>query len=162
MQNNYETNIRLERRFAKIIKQILGLQFIGQDPVMDKEQGTDFLTFSIQPIKVGVRLRTKGYYDKYKNQFTIRWSLFSGGKTEIHKIREGLVDYILYGFVDEEEKNIIQYFIGDLNIFRDWEQGMIPDVYQNKDARPTKLAVYNIDTFPKEFIIKFYNKLDKQ
>src|SRR5689334_11568597 len=107
-------SLRLEHKFAPTIKQILGLQFIGQDPVLDLKEATDFATFVVKPFRVGVRLRTHRYLASYGNEFTIRWSrpVFQGCwpyaasttvKTEIHKIRDGHVDYILYGFVDESE-----------------------------------------------------------
>ena len=150
----------LEVKFTPQIKAILGEQFIGQDPTMDLEQGTDFLVFSIKPIKVAVRLRTYKYYlnPRYHNQFTIRYKLLSEKKTEIHKIREGLVDYILYGFVNEAKTEIIKYFIGDLNVFRDYESGMQPEIHKNKDENPTTLAAYNVRDFPENFIIKNYEK----
>ena len=157
--NNYEHQIRLERKFTKQIKAILGLQFIGQDPIMDKEQGTDFLVFSIKPIKVGIRLRTYNYYLKpeYRRQFTIRYKLASGNKTEYQKIKEGLVDYILYGFVNEDETKIIQYFIGDLDVFRDYEDGMKTEECKNKDNNPSWLKAYYVGDFPSRFVIKNYN-----
>ena len=155
---SYENNIRLERKFANEIKAILGLQFIGQDPIMDKQQGTDFLVFSIAPIKVGLRLRTYRYYQnpEYRNQFTIRFKLASGAKTEYQKIKEGLVQYILYGFVDETETKMVQYFIGDLSVFNEYEAGMKTEIHQNKDKNPSWLKAYYIKDFPKEFIIKFW------
>ena len=118
-QNTYEKNITLERKFSRKIKAILGNQFIVQDPILDQYEGTDFAIMTVKPFKVGVRLRRYKYWlnSKYREQFTTRWKLLSGNKTEIHKIREGLVNYILYGFVDKKEEKIIQYFIGDLKIF---------------------------------------------
>ncbi|MEK6881731.1 MAG: hypothetical protein AABY22_19085, partial [Nanoarchaeota archaeon] len=108
--NNYEKNITLERKFAETVKQILGRQFITQDKIMDTQQGTDFLIFNINPIKVGLRLRRYKYLKDYGygEQFTIRYELASGNKTEYEKIMEGLVDYIMYGFVDEKEEKIIK------------------------------------------------------
>ena len=153
----YEYEIRLERRFAQQIKCILGLYFIGQDAEMDKNQATDFLTFTINNIKVACRLRTYDYYLKYPNEFTVRSELHSGNKTELQKIREGLVDYILYGFVDWEEKRIIKYFIGDLKIFR-LKEDIIPFKEKiNKDDHPNKFRCYNLSDLPDNFILKTYH-----
>lgn len=156
--NSYENNIRLERKFTKEIKCILGLCFIGQDPIMDKYYGTDFLVFRIEPIKVGVRLRTFQYYKnkRYREQFTIRYKLDSGNRTEIDKIREGLVDYILYGFVDKREEKIIHYFIGDLGVFRKYEKELRAELRLNKDKNPSTLAAYNLKDFPLSFVVKAY------
>lgn len=157
--NTYDFNIRLERKFAKQIKAILGMQFIGQNPVMDREQATDFMILSMYPIKVACRLRTYKFYlnPEYRNEFTIRCNLYSGNETELDKIRKGFADYIFYGFVDEKEEKMIKYFIGNLDIFRDYEGGMKFKVFENKDKNPSKLAVYKISQFPKEFIIKSFN-----
>jgi len=159
-QNNYGNNIRLEKKFAQQIKAILGMVFIGQNPVLDKTEATDFLILRIKPFTVACRLRTYGYFlhPKWTNQFTIRCELSSGGKTEITKIREGYADYLFYGFVDEAEENIIKYFIGDLDVFRNYEQGMKIEICKNKDKYPSKLAAYAIKDFPSNFIIKQYNR----
>ncbi len=156
MTNGYDKNIYLENRFAGQIKQILGLHFIRQDVYADRHEGTDFLTMTISPFKVGCRLRRYNYYIKkgYSNQFTIRWFLPSGNDTEIHKIRKGLVDYIIYGFVDKKEENIIQYFIGDLGIFRNCK----PEPFGIYENRPpdSHLAAFLIGSLPADFIQKAY------
>ena len=109
-------DMQLEIKLEREIKMILAEQFISKDIEMDMNRGTDFLIFNINPFKVGVRLRRFDYYEnnEYRNQFTIRWARPTGNETEIDKIRKGYVGYILYGFVDSSEENIIQYFIGNL------------------------------------------------
>jgi len=84
----YEKDIRLERKFTPEIKRILGDVFITQDPVLDKEQATDFLIFTVNISKVAARLRTYKHYimEDRKNEFTIRYSRPSGNPTEIDKI----------------------------------------------------------------------------
>jgi len=117
----------------------------------DLKEGQDFGIYSVKPFNVGVRLRRFEHFikDARAREFTIRWSRPSGVKTEIDKIREGLVDYILYGFLDEEEQNIIQYFIGDLKIFRI----LNPEPYAIKPNDPpdSELAVFKFIQFPREF-----------
>lgn len=158
-QNNYDINITLERKFTKTLKAILGFQFITQDPILDKQEGTDFAIMEIKPFKVGVRLRRYRYYKNmdYRKEFTIRWKLSSGNETEIDKIRKDLVQYIFYGFVNEGENKIIQYFIGDLRIFMKNE----PKTYcirKNKNSEDSSLAVYRLRDMPEGFIIKKYFK----
>lgn len=154
-QQTYEKNISLERKFARILKAILGNQFITQDVVMDKQEGTDFAIVTMNPFKVGIRLRRYKYWlnPNYREQFTIRWSLVSGNKTEINKILSGYVNYILYGFVNKEETKIIQYFIGDLNVFR----LLNPQPYEirhNQSANDSDLAIYRLCDMPSDFLIK--------
>lgn len=156
--SNYATNIRLERKFSNVIKAILGLVFIGQDPIMDTKQATDFLVFNIEPIKVACRLRTYNYYinPQYRNEFTIRCKLSSGNETELDKIKKGYCDYVFYGFVNKEENKILKYFIGDLNVFRENINNVDCELKTNKDNNPTSFVVYKLSDFPSKFIIKHY------
>jgi len=156
MKSTYKNDRSLEDKFSKTIKAILGNQFITKDIEMDLKRGTDFLIFNVNPFKIGVRLRRYQYYKnvKYRNQFTIRWSRPSGVKTEIHKIMDGYVDYILYGFINECEEKIIKYFIGDLEVFRNTEAkpvSILPNHPHDSD-----LAVFNVFQFPVSFILKSY------
>lgn len=152
----YEEDIRLERKFIGDIKIILAKQFIVQDKIADIKQGTDFLIFAIKPFRVAARLRTFYHFKigDRKNEFTLRWERPSGIKTEIDKIREGLVQYLFYGFVDSDESNIIQYFIADLNVFIKNEPEPFA-IYPNT-PRDSDLAVYKIIQFPVNFIIASY------
>jgi len=152
----YEQDIRLEVRFCRTIKAILGNYFIGQDVLHDRQQATDFETFTVQPFTVGVRLRTYEYLIKYPDEFTIRWSRPSGVPTEIDKIRNGLVDYILYGFVDQQEKRIEQYFLGDLGIFRAHEPP--PLCVRQNNPPDSELAVYKLAALPSEFVLHWYRR----
>lgn len=158
--NGYEKDIRLERKFANDIKAILGNCFIVQNKIADIKEGTDFLVFQIEPIRVAARLRTFSHYNfmDRKNEFTIRWSRPSGIETEIDKIRDKKVQYLFYGFVDANEDNIIQHFIGDLDIFVQFEPEPI-GIYPN-NPRDSDLAVYKINQFPKSFIIASHGLYD--
>jgi len=150
---SYNKDRALEDRFAKTIKAILGNQFIIKDDWMDKKEGTDFIVYSITSIKVAVRLRRFDYI-KYKNEFTLRWSRPSGVKTEYQKIKEGLVDFILYGFIDLSEKSIIHYFIGDLTIFR--KANIKPYLIKPNNPYDSELAIFRLSDCPNGFIIKLY------
>jgi hypothetical protein len=150
-RNTYEGNIYLEHRFAEQIKMILGRQFIIQDPVLDRQEGTDFAICILSPIRVACRLRRYEYYLKYPDDFTIRWSLPSGQPTEIDKIRRGFVNYLLYGFVDRQEAKIISYFIATLEKYRTWPN---PKWIKVNNPPDSKLAIYSLTQFPPSFVIK--------
>jgi len=157
----YKNDIKLEQEFARIIKSILGNQFITQDRDADLFQATDFLVLTFRQFKVAVRLRRfNEHYGRYKNEFTVRWTRPSGTKTEIDKIREGGADYLLYGFVIPEERKIISYFIADLLVFRACNPKPI-QVFQNKPP-DSELAVFNLDHLPKNFIKKSYTVSDAE
>ena len=155
-KQTYQKDRALEDKFSKTIKGILGNVFITKDIQMDLLHGTDFLTLTVNPFKVAVRLRRQdGNFERYKKEFTIRWSRPSGIETEIHKIKKGLVDYIFYWFVGKEETRIIQYFVGDLRIFNQYEK-QPTGIFLNKPP-DSKLAVWRIDMFPNNFIKHFYS-----
>jgi len=148
---DFERDSQIEYKLADEIKAILSRVFIQRDIVADMFEGTDFLTFTVSPFRVGARLRRYEFYEKYPTNFTIRFSRPSGVKTEIHKIREGLVAYLFYGFMNWNESQIIQWFIGDLNLFRTREptpKKIIP----NKDGG-SELAVYDLEQFPPAFVV---------
>ncbi len=147
----FPTDSKLEYKFDRIIKSILGNQFIAKDITADLNEGTDFLVYSVLPIRVACRLR-RFKYVKYDSEFTIRWSRPSGIATEFHKVMKGLVNYILYGFVDEHEEKIVRYFIGDLNVFV--ESNIKPYSIKPNVPYDSELAIYRISDFPGNFVVK--------
>jgi hypothetical protein len=156
----YAEDITLEKKFSKLIKAILGNQFIIQDEIADKQEGTDFLIMTVKPFRVAVRLRRYKYFLKYPKEFTIRWNRPLGVETERHKIEKGYVDYLLYGFVDEAEENIIQYFIGDLKIYRDNRQkGLLPVGIFPNNPPDSNLAAFKLAQFPNTFILKQWQQI---
>jgi len=142
----------LEDGFAQTVKNILAQQFISKVESDDLEKGRDFAIYRVQPFSVAVRLRRFSYFQSFHDEFTIRWSRPLGTKTEIHKIREGTVDYLFYGFLSPEEKTIIQYFLADLKYFCN------PTPYKIFPNNPydSELAIFKISQFPKSFIIRFW------
>jgi len=148
---SFETDSKLEYKFARTIKSILGNQFIVKDINADLNAGTDFLVFRLEPIRVACRLRRFEYL-KYNSDFTIRWSRPSGVDTEYQKIIKGLVDYILYGFIDQAEEKIVSYFIGDLKVFR--ASGVKPFRIKPNNPPDSELAIFRIKDLPENFTIK--------
>jgi hypothetical protein len=112
---SFESDLSLERRFARMIKAILGLHFFNQDEFSDKHEATDFGIFSSEPIRCAVRLRRwhhfEGFGGQRRQDVTIRWWRPSGVRTEIDKVELGLVNHMLYGFVDHAEQKIAAYSI---------------------------------------------------
>jgi len=142
----------LEDSLAPTVKSILAQQFICKVESDDLEKGRDFAIYRVQPFSVAVRLRRFSYFRAFHNEFTIRWSRPLGTKTEIHKIREGTVDYLFYGFLSPDEKTIIQYFLANLKHFGN------PTPYKILSNNPydSELAIFKISQFPKLFIICFW------
>lgn len=149
-----EKDASLETRFATEIKQILGEVFIQKDVKADLEQATDFAIFTIKPFKVGVRLRRFEYYRKFSRQITIRWSRPSGAETEIDKIKKDLVQYVFYGFVDSDERALVQYIIVEAEPFKDIK----PVEIRPNNPPDSELAAYNLGQIPSFFVIKFWKE----
>jgi hypothetical protein len=150
--SGYDDDIRLERRHASTIAGILGKQFIKQDVMLDLHEATDFATFTVAPFKVAARLRTHGYLSRYGDEFTLRWCRPSGVPTEIDKVRAGLVDYMIYGFVSEDESRIVRYFIGDFSVFLAGEPD--PVVVRWNTPPDSQLAAYRLADTREEFVVK--------
>jgi len=150
--STYEDDIRLERRHSRTIAGILGMQFITQDVMLDLHEATDFATFTVAPFKVAARLRTHKYLNQYGEEFTLRWCRPSGVPTEIDKVRGGLVDYMIYGFVSEDESRIVRYFIGDFAIFLESEPS--PVAVKWNTPPDSQLAAYRLTDTRDEFVVK--------
>lgn len=155
-QKSLEKDWDLEHKFSRQIKAALGNVFISKDITQDLQRGQDFAIYRAKPFNIAVRLRRNKFLANYANEFTIRWSRPSGVLTEIDKIRQGTVDYFFYGFVSDDETKIVQWFLGDLNIFRTCEPK--PKAVFPNNPYDSELAVYNISQFPSEFLIHFYTR----
>lgn len=152
--SGYDRDITLEHRFSKQIRSILGCYFFTQTAWLDQQEATDFAVFTAEPVKVAARLRRNEYLLRYPDEFTIRWSRPSGVKTEIDKIRSGLVDYMLYGFVDESQTRLLKYVICDLDVFRAKEPK--PICVKRNNPPDSELAAYKLSQFPPEFVLKLW------
>ena len=162
---NWKNDKKWSDKFLPIIKPILGYHFISEPPIEeDMNHNTDLMVLKMDVIRFGCRIRRYSYYknDKYKNQFTIRTSRPSGGKTEMAKIIEGWGDYLFYGFSNEDETDLISWFIGDLNEFRAWLSRCFYnnrrpwEVKKNID-NSSEFIAFNLKEMPEKFIFK--NKL---
>jgi len=106
-------------RFLPEIKRTLGEHLIGEPPQEEDEQrNTDLIVLKMEPVRIACRVRKHQYFQKYKDEFTIRSGRPSGVKTELVKIMEGWGDYFFYGFADQEEVHLCQWLLGDLKAFR--------------------------------------------
>jgi len=160
-QNNWKEEKKWSDRFLPEIKSHLGMTLIGEPPIEeDQERNTDLIVLKMEPVRIGCRVRRNEYYEKYRNEFTIRSKLASGEKTELHKIIEGWGDYFFYGICDKEEFSLICWFIGDLKVFRLWfakylknKKGVTPgEEHKNWDGL-TWLRAFKINDLPSGFII---------
>jgi hypothetical protein len=149
----FEHNKHLEIYHARTIKQILGVQFFKKNEFADAHEGTDFGIFTAEPIRCAVRLRRYRWYCECPEDVTIRCWLPSGFPTEIHKIQRGLVNHMLYGFVNDDETRIVAYGILRLPFPFTLEPYRI---FPN-NPRDSDLAVFKRRQFP---ILRIFDEAD--
>ena len=150
--------LRLENKYKPETLAILGSIFFEKVEIDDLENGTDFAVYRIKPKnRIANRWRDIQYHPRYGNQFTIRWELPSGGRTERHKIQDFLVDYLLYGFVDEFGPGIVKWKLIDLEPIA--TNYIVPsELHQNNTPDKTTLAAFDLDSYPKDKIIKVWQR----
>ena len=75
--------------------------------------------------------------------------------TEIDKILKGYVDYFFFGFIDEKERKIIQWFLGDLSIFRMLyfsNDLQLTDQRENNSPNDSVFNIYKLKDLPETFV----------
>ena len=117
----WEIDKRWSDRFLPEIKRHLGEHLIGEPPVEeDTERNTDLMVLKMDAVRISCRIRKHFYLEKYADEFTIRSGRPSNVETELTKIIRGWGDYFFYGFCNENETHLAQWFIGDFKAFRIW------------------------------------------
>jgi len=149
---NFRENIKLEKKTRIAILHELSEYFFKYDRHLDLCEATDVY---ISPrTHTGMRIRRHKFFcnAEYRNQFTVRWKLPSGTRTEIDKIRDGYADWFFYGFLNEDENDIIQFVLINFDIFRyvtdpKRKYYVQPEfIFDNVDGSST-LAAFGINQF---------------
>lgn len=155
----FENDFGWQRKFLPDLKRIVGEHLVIEaPPEEDNYHNTDLIVLNLEKIRVACRIRRYSYL-KYHEEFTIRSKRPSKAKTELAKIVSGWGDYFIYGFANEDETGLETWFLGDLNVFRDWfgiypykNNGKAPGlVYKNKDDS-SSFRVFKIISLPNEFV----------
>lgn len=155
----WEDDKKWSDRFLPEIKRILGENLIGEPPVEeDMERNTDLIVLKMEPLRIGCRIRRFKYFEKYKDEFTVRSGRPSGIKTELSKIIEGWGDFFFYGFSDEQEESLLSWNLCDLKVFRLWFNQQIvaaqkvPGIPKNNTDNSSNFLVFKFDELPQSFI----------
>ena len=117
--------------------------------IEDQTQCTD-LVVEDWGFQVGVRFREYPRYWGFRNQFTIRSSRPNGATTELAKILEGHVDFILYGFYAPAVRQVVEWTIIDLTVFRDFYQ-VVPQIHNPTE---TSFCAFHYSDFPPSLIFR--------
>jgi len=160
--SNWQTDKGWSDRFIPEITRHLGQALITEPPVIeDQMRNSDLMIFSMDAVRVACRIRKNSYLKAYGGEFTLRAGRPSGTKTELTKVIEGWGSHIFYGFSDEQEKYLQQWFLGDLNLFRGWftrqlvglDKGQVPGIAKNNKDNSSNFAAYRLSKMPDGFII---------
>jgi len=163
MSNDWQKDKAWSDRFLPEIKRILGEHLIGEPPAEeDVLRNADLMVLRMEAVRIGCRVRTHSYLERYPNEFTIRSVRpKTGNKTELSKILEGWGDYFFYGFSDVAEVYLAAWLLGDLKVFRLWfqrETANLPprrtpgQAKDNHDGKSSFLA-FRVDDLPTEFVV---------
>lgn len=106
-------------KFIPYLKMILGYAFIDiANEKQDMEENTDLIMFCADKKNIACRVRRNSWLQRKSNEFTIRYDYSEGYKTEYQKILDGMGDFLLYCFADQNEEKIAAWRIIDLSAFR--------------------------------------------
>jgi len=134
---NWKREKQWSDTFIPEIKRNLGEFLVGEPAIEeDQERNTDLLVLKLDPVRIACRVRRYSYMSRYGNQFTLRYKLVNGCKTELAKVSEGWGDYMFYAFSNPEEYRLQAWRILSLNAFRIWfnrelvklDRGQLPGI----------------------------------
>lgn len=148
-------------RFVSEIKRILGEHLIADASVEDDQhRATDLIVMSKGKLRIGCRVRRFKYHRDFRDQFTLRLGRPSRIETELQKILAGWGDYLFYGFGNEAEDGLLDWFIGDLGVFREWlqkerreHQGRVRCKIERNADGSSSFVVFQLADLPEEFIV---------
>ena len=146
--------------YMPLAKSILGQSAFSIAPDhQDMKQATDILTSFPRRGQIALRVRR---YEDAKNwpwEVTIRSEHVDDRPTEIHKLREGWCDWILY-MVPKSLSQAHRYYLLDVDKWREMDR-TAPDagrILGNVDGR-TKFRAYDVRRMPPGTIIDWKNEV---
>lgn len=141
--------------FIPEIQRVLGEVFFSLPLLSDDQmKNTDLICLDMSGKRIGCRIRREQYLKKYAFQFTIRSSRPGGTKTEYQKILEGWGDYFFYGFANSVNTSLLLWFVGDLEVFRQFEGLGTSGMFRQNTDGSSSFKAFDWTDMPKEFFIK--------
>lgn len=154
-QKSFNQQFAWQRRYLPRITEILTKYLLKEAPKEeDCEHCTDLMLLVAKDIRIGCRMRTPGFAEKYPDEFTIR-SYSHGSTTELEKISDGWGDWLFYGHsVAYSDYSVIDpWWIVDLDSFRSqWRRDSRGDIKSSEFLNPdgTRGRGFKIDSFLSE------------
>ena len=118
---DFDADFAFSQRFIPAMTRILADHLIVQSTItQDRREATDLVILQCDGFRIACRVRRHKRRARYGHQFTIRTDRPSGARTELQKVLAGWGDYLIYGFVDVDERTFDHWLLGDLDVFRRW------------------------------------------
>jgi hypothetical protein len=153
LMDNKDT--RWSGRFIPAVRDIIAKHLVTVASVYeDQHLATDLVVLQAtsRAQRIACRLRRAKYIDRYGQQFTVRSSTRDGSPSELEKILDGWGDAMFYGFANDE--HIVQWFLGDLDVFRTWYDVAVPEVETHSNGPGDRqFMAFNVDDLPDSFVI---------
>jgi len=158
MNGEYATDRQWSDIFIPAMKQVIGPYLLTTSSFdQDTQRATDLVVLGVANKQIACRVRRPGFYDKYGNQFTIRYERASGTQTEFEKIAKGFADWMFYGHAADNNGNLRWWWLLNLDvfrkIFREHKANTIRDgITPNRDGT-TSFAWFDIMSFPRDLVV---------
>lgn len=165
--NEYRNDRVWSDAYLPAVREIVGPRLLEPAPFdEDVKRSTDLMILKARDMRIAVRVRRPGYFQRYPYDFTIRAKRDSGAKTELEKILDGFGDWMFYGHASKGSASIEAWHLLDLAVFRA-AVVRVKQLYPgDKDAARRELGVrdvpngdgttglaFDIRFFPKDFIL---------
>lgn len=118
---SFASDFQWAQQFIPRVKQILGPLLLREAELdIDQHEATDLIVLKARDMRIGVRLRRKGFATRYGSEFTIRKSRDNGARTEWQKIMyDGWGDWLFYGHESEATPgDVAPWLVVDLDRLR--------------------------------------------
>jgi hypothetical protein len=138
---NWQDDKKWSDRYLPAIKRALAPYVLREASLDDDQQrNTDLVVLRADSLRIGCRVRTPDYFEKYPFDVTVRCDRPSGNRSELAKIIAGWGDLFFYGHASpEDDGDLRAWCLVDLNEFRLWL------VYEMWSGRKPPRAIPNAD-----------------
>lgn len=158
--DDYRWQVQFQPAVQRIVTDTFGIQpeqiiFTSPETEDDRRYNTDaWITIEGHSYRMSQRIRRYTVGD----EFTLRY-LRPGARTEWQKVWAGFGDYLLYGRGIDRGRRLEDWFIGRMDIFRDWvtdhlRRGVDPPhvVKANRDGS-SQFVAFSRGALPPEFTV---------
>ncbi len=160
MSRSFETDKAWSDQFVPAIRAVLSTALVAKANVeiadfeTDTKQATDFVVLRSENYQVACRIRNSfKYMARFNYEFTVRNSRPSGTETEMSKIRSGWASHMLYGYGDPETRELVAWWLLDLDVFRRDIDGLLQRQYRQDNKDGTTFYAWKLKDWPADLVV---------